>query len=187
MPPTLKYRTEEYMGCWEMVQAGGSNGAFPVMISGQLSLAECADACRSKGYHYFGRRLDERCHCGGVSISDLNFQKFGRIDYGLDHCKCNSKHFGPTYMACVYRLVDQWDPDTARQQHKCYHLPMMDMRKLCYISCRDVDESLTNMFMCKTLQTTSLQNLSRKIAKWYDANGGQLHILGVDVPGAGTF
>ena len=153
----------------------------------KISFAQCADACRSKGYHYFGRIEEERCRCGGVTCSDLLFQTHGRMDYNWQHCKCDSTNIGTGYIACVYRLVDQWDPDTARQQHKWYHLPMMDMRKICYISCHDVDESLTNMFMCKILQTTSLQHLSRKIAKWYDANGGQLHLLGGDVPGAGTF
>lgn len=180
--PTLKYRTEEYMGCWRM------GGTFPVGISGELSFALCADACRSKGYHYFGRKNEGECRCGGVTRSDILFQMHGRVDYGLNYCKCDSPFVSPGNLwACVYRLVDQWDPDTARNQHKCYHLPVKDMRKLCYTSCRDVNESLTNMFMCKTLQATSLQHLNRNIAKWYDANSGQLHLLGGDVPGAGTF
>ena len=84
----------------------------------KISFAQCADACRSKGYHYFGRIEEERCCCGGVTCSDLLFQTHGRIDYNQQHCKCDSKNIGTGYMACVFRLVDQWDPDTARQQHK---------------------------------------------------------------------
>ena len=179
--PTLKYRTEEYMGCWNMAPYPGSMSAYPLGIGGQISYSECADVCRSKGYHYFGRKADARCRCGGVSLSDLTFQMYGRVEYGRDHCKCNSTNIGTGYMACAYRLVDQWDPDTARQQHKCYHIPLMDMRKLCYISCRDENKSISNMFMCKTLKTTSLQHLSRKIAKWYEENSAQLHLLGGDV------
>ena len=112
--PTLKYRTEEYMGCWRM------QNSFPVGISGELSFALCADACRSKGYHYFGRKRHGECRCGGVTRSDLLFQRNGRIDYGLNYCKCDSPELSPGNLwACVYRLVDQWDPDTARHQHKC--------------------------------------------------------------------
>ena len=177
--PTHRYRMEEYMGCWRVAQ--GQGAAFAVGVSGMhISLAQCADACRSKGYHYFGRRDNGRCRCGGVTLFDLTHQRYGPIDYGPDYCQCDSTYIGPSTMACVYRLVDQWDPDSARQLHECYHFPSADLRKLCYISCRDESESLTNMFMCKTLRATSLQHLNRSIARWYDESNSQLHILGVD-------
>ena len=185
--PTHRYRMEEYMGCWRVAQGRGA--AFAVGVSGRhISLAQCADACRSKGYHYFGRRDNGRCSCGGVTLFDLTHQRYGPIDYGPDYCQCDSTYIGPSTMACVYRLVDQWDPDSARQLHECYHFPSADLRKLCYISCRDESESLTNMFMCKTLRATSLQHLNRSIARWYDESNSQLHILGGDISvGGGGF
>ena len=57
----------------------------------KISFAQYADACWSKGYHYFGRIEEERCCCGGVTCSDLLFQTHGRIDYNQQHCKYAAK------------------------------------------------------------------------------------------------
>uniref|UniRef100_A0A6U6L439 DUF7495 domain-containing protein n=3 Tax=Odontella aurita TaxID=265563 RepID=A0A6U6L439_9STRA len=181
--PSPKYRADEYMGCYN----SGYPSALPELVGGgqPLSFSKCSDACASRNYHYFGRSGNGQCRCGGRTKDDYTFQRFGPIRYGdSNYCECDSDNVGNG--VCTYRVVDQFDPNTARKHHPCRYLPAYDMRKQCYIACRDANQSMSNQLTCKMLETMGMTYLSKTINKHNDEGGSQLHMLGGDAGGSGS-
>lgn len=181
---THDYRQEEYMGCFRT----GNPQALPELVGeGQpFTFSKCADACASRNYHYFGRMGNGQCRCGGRTRDDYTFKRYGLIPYGSsDYCKCDADNIGNAGM-CTYRVVDQFDPNTARKNHPCRYLPAQDMRKMCYIACRDGNKNMANKLTCKLMETMGRTYLSKMINKHYDKGGKQLHMLGGDVATATT-
>lgn len=181
--PTPASRQDEYKGCYRT----GRPSALPELVGGgqRLSHSKCADACAARNYHYFGRTGEEKCYCGGRTADDTQYARNGLITYGAaDYCDCESSDIGDGM--CTYQLVDQFDPTTARKQHACVNLPAHDMRKMCYIACRDEEQAMANKLLCKMMTVLGKQQLNKKINKSNDEGGKQLHMLGGEV-GAGTY
>ena len=135
-----------------------------------MSLDACAESCRSKGYHYFGRQNNGWCFCGGESYYDRSYLRHGQIDHRSEEfCgDCSGNDIGVNKQ-CVFRIVDQFDPRYERRKHACSHIPYLDVRRYCYVSCRDSEHGYKNLLACKSLRVTGLKYLQKEIADWYDS------------------
>ena len=100
---------------------------------------------------------------------------------------CDGPHVG-NWKQCVFQILDQYDPEAERKKHACTHIPFTDLRRYCYVSCRDSEEHPKNLMMCKKMSAMGAINLNNEIAAWLDSpfcNGNkctkQAHPLGEDV------
>jgi hypothetical protein len=146
--------------------------ALPLIVAehAKLPLETCADTCRMKGYHYFGRQNTGSCFCGGESYYDTGYARYGQIEMGSDDfCgDCDGNEIG-VGKQCVFHIIDQFDPAYEKKKHVCSHIPYVDVRRYCYVSCRDSEENYENLLACKTLQVQGTKYLQREIAAWMDS------------------
>jgi len=188
---TPAYRKDKYLGCFN----DSSNRALPVKIGNNIPLQDCIESCRTMGYHYAGLQYDRECWCGATRQSDLSYAKHGEIDMNdSNYCACESNWIGP-WKNCVFQILDQFDPEVERNKHPCSHIPTMDLRRYCYVSCRDSDESFRHLITCKKMTVMGLQSLNREISSFLDSPicdskdcTKESHPLGEDVKeSGGTF
>jgi len=123
-----------------------------------------------KGFHYASRTGNGECYCGSTKASDKTFSIHGEIkSTGSDFCgDCNGDDIGSNRM-CVYQIVDQFDPEIERMKHPCTHIASSDMRRYCYVACRDKEESNENLLTCRQLTVTGIDSLNKVIAGWFDS------------------
>ena len=82
-----------------------------------------------------------------------------------------------------------------RKKHECSHIKFVDVRRYCYVACRDQDEDFKNLLACKNNKVQGLIYLNMEIAAWMDSPKcgrktckKKRHPLGDDVDrSAGTF
>ena len=76
----------EYVGCYK---AGNGQSLLTHTIGNRMKIPfyDCADTCKAKGYHYFGRQAVGQCRCGGNSASDDLYAKEGQI-FSSDNNYC---------------------------------------------------------------------------------------------------
>jgi len=165
---TPEYNKVEYIGCFH----DRYDRTLPVRIGGGvLTVDACGDACREKGYHYFGRQEVGFCYCGGEAASDKSYAKYGEIEPLTSEFTCSScagSEIG--YLKqCVFKIIDQYDPEVERKKNECSHIPSINVRRHCYVSCRDQNLSYKNLLACQTLKVTGLQYLNNEIAAWKDS------------------
>lgn len=165
---TPAYRKEEFIGCF----ADSTTSLLAHLIGNGVNVPfyDCADTCREKGYHYFGRQGNGECRCSGTFVSDDTFAKMGVIlQSDPDYCgDCFGSAIGAN-KNCIFRIVDQFDPVEERARHPCSHITIQDMRRYCYVACRDKDESTENLITCTTLSSMGLTELTKEIAAWSDS------------------
>jgi len=168
---TLKRRKEKYIGCFN---DKSNDRALPVRIgqgSAVLTIDECADACRAKGYHYFSRQDRGYCYCGGQTALSNRYAIHGEIDLLSPEFTCSScdePNIG-SLKQCVYQIIDQYDPDVERKKHECSHIPSINVRRHCYVSCRDQNKNYKDLLACQTLKVKGLKYLNNEIASWKDS------------------
>ena len=162
------YRKEEFIGCF----ADSSTSVLSHLIAngGNVPFYDCADTCRNKGYHYFGRQGNGQCRCSGTSFSDMSYAAMGEIlQSDSNYCgDCLGSVIG-TNKNCIFKITDQFDPLEVRARHPCSHIVLKDMRRYCYVSCRDKDESAANLITCTSLSAMGLTELNKKISAWADS------------------
>jgi hypothetical protein len=193
--PTPAYRKERYLGCYH---DDSSSPALAELISGGsfIPIFDCAEICRSKGYHYFGKQANGQCWCGGLEVADTSYAKYGQIAItSSDYCgDCAGQDIGAA-KNCVFRILDQFDIDFERSKHPCSHITFQDLRRYCYVACRDKHISLTYLSACNTMSIMGLQELNKEIEEFSDSPmcdnsdcSKKIHPLGKDVGrGKGTF
>jgi len=168
--PTPSYRREKYLGCF-YDQLPFRALPVPIGDKAKLTVEECADSCRDKGYHYFSLQEKGYCYCGGFTAFDHSYAKYGEIDPLSPNYTCNSCGKGADIgklKQCVYQILDQFDPEVERQKHDCSHIPTVDLRRYCYVSCRDKSRDYKNLLTCKTLSIEGLNYLNREVTSWLD-------------------
>ena len=165
---TPPYRKEEFIGCfWDDPESRSLPQA--VGEGGKLSLEACSLSCRMNGYHYFGRQDNGMCFCGGKSYYDKSYAKHGQIELGQDYCgDCGGDNIGVNKQ-CVFHIIDQFDPEYERRKHSCSHIPYTDVRRYCYVACRDSEGNYENLLACKSLQVQGTTHLQKEIAAWLDS------------------
>mmetsp|Transcript_14763 Transcript_14763/g.20910 ORF Transcript_14763/g.20910 Transcript_14763/m.20910 type:complete len:842 (-) Transcript_14763:293-2818(-) len=154
---------EKFVGCFN----DASSRALPVLISTTMSYENCAEICRSKGFHYFGRQYYEECWCGALTVDDHKYSRYGKLDPAA--CNYCTGSFLGVWKNCVYQILDQFDYEEEWGKHKCSHIPTQDTRKQCYIACRDQDESLANLLVCSKLKSVGMDWLAKEISQWLDS------------------
>lgn len=160
-------RKEKFLGCFRV----SAQSLLPVKVGkDNVPFYDCADACRADGYHYFGRKRSGQCRCGGTSASDTSYADAGKIlSSASDYCgDCLGDTIGEGKQ-CVFRIMDQFDPEVERNRHPCSHITMLDVRRYCYVACRDKDDDISNLALCASLTATGLIELSNKISNWADS------------------
>jgi len=165
---TPAFRKEEFMGCFHDKV---DDRALSMQVGQHaLDLEICAESCRDKGYHYFGRQGQGLCYCGGESASDHNYAKHGMIDpESSGYCSsCDGNNIG-MLKQCVFQILDQYDPEVERKKSECSHIPAVDARRHCFVSCRDSHKDFKNLLACQTLKVTGLTHLNNEIALWRDS------------------
>jgi len=167
--PTPAYRKEKYLGCFYDQE---SNRALPLAVGNKkiMTIETCADSCREKGYHYFSRQDQGYCYCGGFTAFDYSYAKYGEIDPHSPEFTCSAcdgNNIGHLKQ-CVYQILDQFDPEVERKKHECSHIAAIDIRRLCYVSCRDKTRDYKNLLLCKTLSIDGLKYLNQEITQWLD-------------------
>lgn len=193
---TPPYKKEKFIGCFHDVPG---NRALPEAVGEglpTLTLHECAESCRTGGWHYFGRQYMGECWCGGNYQADITYDKHGEIDVlSSDYCgPCDGDEIGGN-KNCVFQILDQFDPEIERKKHECSHIKFVDVRRYCYVACRDQDEDFKNLLACKNNKVQGLIYLNMEIAAWMDSPKcgrktckKKRHPLGEDVErSAGTF
>jgi len=85
-------RDTNYIGCFR----DKSNRALPVRKGMNMSVRQCAHACR--GYTYFGRQWKGECWCG-----NSGYDKHGEEPRG---CDCDGRHVG-NWRNCVYSHIQK--------------------------------------------------------------------------------
>lgn len=166
---TPGYRKENFVGCFK---ASSPQALLPNLIGNGMTIPfyNCADTCRDKGFHYFGRQNNGACRCGGSSVADKSHANEGRIPMSDgNYCgDCLSDNIGASKL-CVFQINDQYDPSEERKKHACSHISVMDIRRYCYVSCRDKDASVANLATCKSLSSNGFFELNNEIAAWVDS------------------
>jgi len=166
---TPAYRKVEYVGCYK---ATSHKSLFAQTIGNRMKIPfyDCADTCKAKGYHYFGRQAVGQCRCGGNSASDDLYAKEGQIfSSDNNYCgDCIGSNIGAK-KNCVFQITDQYDPEQERKKHACSHISLMDVRRYCYVSCRDKDKNIANMATCTSLTAMGLVELNNEISGWTDS------------------
>jgi len=165
---TPDYIKEKFMGCFN---EDINDRALTTQIgSNTVPLYFCVESCRLKGFHYASRTGNGECYCGSTKASDKTFSIHGEIkSTGSDFCgDCNGDDIGSNRM-CVYQIVDQFDPEIERMKHPCTHIASSDMRRYCYVACRDKEESNENLLTCRQLTVTGIDSLNKVIAGWSDS------------------
>lgn len=193
---TPAYKKEKFIGCFHDKV---DDRALPEAVgtgSPAFTLHECATSCRMKRSHYFGRQDNGECWCGGIYEDDLSYAKHGEIDISSsEYCgECNGYEIGAN-KNCVFQILDMFDPEVERKKHECSHISFVDVRRYCYVACRDQDENFKNLLACKTNKVKGLMYLNQEIAAWMDSPKcgrkpckKKRHPLGRDVErSAGTF
>jgi hypothetical protein len=168
--PTPDYRKEKYLGCfWD----DPMNRALPEPVGENhpsMTLYQCAESCRLKGYHYYGRQYYGECWCGGESALDTSYAMYGEISIeSEDYCGACDSNFVGGGKNCVFQILDQFDPEVERKKHVCSHIPYTDLRRYCYVACRDSAKLFSNLLTCKALSVQGQQFLNKEIAAWYDS------------------
>lgn len=164
-------RKEKYIGCFH---DKANDRALPLRIgkaSAVLTIDDCADACRAKGYHYFSRQEKGYCYCGGQTAENHKYAKHGEIDplsSAYTCSSCDGSNIG--YLKqCVFQILDQYDPAVERKKNECSHIPSINVRRHCYVSCRDQNKNYKNLLACQTLKVKGLRHLNNEIASWKDS------------------
>ena len=126
----------------------------------------------------------------------MSYAKHGEIDISSsEYCGvCNGNEIGAN-KNCVFQILDMFDPEVERKKHECSHISFVDVRRYCYVACRDQDENFKNLLACKTNKVRGLMYLNQEIAAWMDSPKCERrpckkkrHPLGQDVErSAGTF
>lgn len=163
-------RTEKFIGCFHDKT---SDRALPTPVgegNPTLSLHDCADSCRADGFHYFGRQYTGQCWCGGSTQADIKYDKHGEIHISSsDYCgACDKDDIGAN-KNCVFQILDQFDPEIERKKHECSHISFVDVRRYCYVACRDQDGDYKNLLACKNNKVQGLMYLNLEIAAWMDS------------------
>ena len=166
---TPEYRREEFVGCFH---ATDPQVLLPHSIGNGLNVHfyDCEESCKDKGYHYFGRLHNGECRCSGISASNLSYGNEGQISMlDTDYCgDCTGSNIGWNKV-CVFQIMDQFDPDIERARHPCSHITVMDLRRYCYVSCRDKGAILANLATCNSLINRGLIELNVEVASWKDS------------------
>ena len=162
---TPAYRKEEFIGCFH---DNSSNSVLSHVIDNgsNIPFYDCADTCRDKGYHYFGRQGNGECRCSGVTISDKSYAKMGEIRQSeSNNCgDCFGSSIGSN-KNCVFRLIEQFDSKEQRARHPCSHISLKDVRRYCNVSCRDKDDSAANLITCTSLTAMGLTELNKELGR----------------------
>jgi len=165
---TPAVRNEKFVGCFHDKV---DDRSLSLQIGQHaLDLEECANSCRDKGYHYFGRQDQGYCYCGGEYASDHSYAKHGTINpESSEYCSsCDGNNVG-MLKQCVFQIIDQYDPAVERKKNECSHISVVDVRRHCYVSCRDSHKDYVNLLACQTLKVLGLTTLNNEIAVWRDS------------------
>jgi len=102
-----------------------------------------------------------------VIMSNIKVSPLSTADNSL--CSnCDGSNIGQGKQ-CVFKILDQYDPVVERKKHECSHIKSINVRRYCFVSCRDANLSYKNLLACQTLKVTGLRFLNIEVAKWKDS------------------